>query len=305
MSNRWWIYQRERFPVFAHGPLIAAFSFSAVCFSSLLRGSVELPAAGSALVAFATAFTFFLQLRIADEFKDFADDSRYRPYRPVPRGLVKLRELGVVGVAGALLQFGLAWWLQPRLLVLLAITWAYLALMTREFFAPEWLKARPFTYMWTHMLIMPQIDFYATGCDWMAAGLRWPPPGLFWFLTASFFNGMVIELGRKIRAPQDEETGVQTYSAVWGRRRAVGAWLTAMSLTALTALMAARRIQFMPQVGGVLGVSLLGAVIVARTFLMQPTTKRAKRIENISGVWTLLLYLSIGAWPLLARWASR
>ena len=24
--NRWWIYQKERFPIFGHGPLIAAFS---------------------------------------------------------------------------------------------------------------------------------------------------------------------------------------------------------------------------------------------------------------------------------------
>ena len=37
MTNRWWVYQRERFPIFAHGLLIAAFSFSAVSFSMLLR----------------------------------------------------------------------------------------------------------------------------------------------------------------------------------------------------------------------------------------------------------------------------
>jgi 4-hydroxybenzoate polyprenyltransferase len=36
--NRWWIYQHERFPVLNHGLLIAAFSLSAVTFSSLLRG---------------------------------------------------------------------------------------------------------------------------------------------------------------------------------------------------------------------------------------------------------------------------
>ena len=55
-------------------------------------------------MAFATAFLFFLQLRIADEFKDFEEDSRYRPYRPVPRGLVRLRELGWLGAAAACLQ---------------------------------------------------------------------------------------------------------------------------------------------------------------------------------------------------------
>ena len=37
--NRWWIYQKERFPLLAHGPLIFAFSACAVAFSSLLRGA--------------------------------------------------------------------------------------------------------------------------------------------------------------------------------------------------------------------------------------------------------------------------
>jgi hypothetical protein len=109
--SRWWTYQRERFPVFAHGILILAFSSSAVSFSWLLRshalagqetGAVVLapqPASlAPFLVAFGTAFLFFLQLRIADEFKDFEEDSRYRPYRPVPRGLVSLREQGILGV---------------------------------------------------------------------------------------------------------------------------------------------------------------------------------------------------------------
>src|SRR5512143_1279527 len=103
MTNRWWIYQAERFPVFAHGPLILAFSMSAMSYSALLRGADALrPSA--ALVAFVTAFLFFLQLRIADEFKDAEDDARFRPYRPVPRGLVSLRELAWAGAAAAALQ---------------------------------------------------------------------------------------------------------------------------------------------------------------------------------------------------------
>ena len=61
------------------------------------------------------ALLFFLQLRIADEFKDFEDDARYRPYRPVPRGLVTLRELAWVGVGAAAIQLALALWLEPSL----------------------------------------------------------------------------------------------------------------------------------------------------------------------------------------------
>jgi 4-hydroxybenzoate polyprenyltransferase len=86
MTNRWWIYQRERFPLMAHTPLIAAFSFSAICYSALVRHTHTFPAVRSLVAGFGSSFLFFLQLRIADEFKDFEEDSRYRPYRPVPRG---------------------------------------------------------------------------------------------------------------------------------------------------------------------------------------------------------------------------
>src|SRR5947209_8549607 len=219
MANRWWVYQRERFPVLGHGPLIAAFSFSAVCFSALLRGQSELPPVRTFLVAFGTAFLFFLQLRIADEFKDFDEDSRYRPYRPVPRGLVSLRELAGVFVLAALIQLGLALWLEPSLLLLLVPTWTYLALMSKEFFIAAWLKKRHILYMLSHMAIIPLVDFYATACDWWPAG-QGPPPGLGWFVARSYFNGMVIDLGRKVRSPQDVEAGVNPSSPRWGPRAA-------------------------------------------------------------------------------------
>jgi 4-hydroxybenzoate polyprenyltransferase len=300
--GRWWVYQRERFPVFAHGPLIAAFSFSAVAYSAMLRGPSATPSVRSAVVAFATSFLVFLQLRIADEFKDNEEDTRYRPYRPVPRGLVTLRELGWVFALAAGVQLGLAVWLEPRLAVLLLGVWAYLGLMSVEFFAREWLKARPFTYMWTHMAIMPLVDLYATACDWLVAGESWRPPrGLLWFLLVSLFNGFVIEIGRKIRAPGDEEEGVDTYSRVWGRGKAVAAWLVAMTAVAAFAVAAARRIDFLMPVMVVLGVCLLTAAAVALNFLRAPATQRAKLVEAASGVWTLAVYLSLGGAPLIAR----
>src|SRR5258707_1420095 len=208
---RWWIYQSERFPIFSHGPLIAAFSFCMVSYSSLVRGYVRIPGGQALLVAFATAFIFFLQMRIADEFKDFHDDARYRPYRPVPRGLISLRELGIVGIAGGVVQLGLALWLSPALLPFLLGVWLYLGPMTRESLASTWRKAHPIVYMWTNMLILPLIGFFGTACDWRASGAA-APDALIFLLCVSFFNGFALEIGRKIRSPQDEEHGVETYS---------------------------------------------------------------------------------------------
>lgn len=309
--KRWWIYQRERFPLLAHGPLVAAFSLSAVSFSALLRGPDARPTFAAALVAFVTSLTLFLQLRIADEFKDAEEDARFRPYRPVPRGLVKLRELGWLGVAVAALQLALCVWLSRtaegfrwQLFALLAVTWTYFALMSVEFFAREWLKARPVVYLFSHMFIMPLVDWYATGCDWVPAG-EGMPSGLFWFLAASFCNGLVIELGRKIRAPEQEETGVQTYSVLWGRGGATAAWLAAMAATLACALLAARRIDFAWPVGLGLGALLVVGAALGATFVRTARARLAKGIEAYSGAWTLALYLLIGVVPLGLKMIAR
>jgi 4-hydroxybenzoate polyprenyltransferase len=307
MIHRWVVYQRERFPLVSHVPLVAAFSGSAVCLSAMLRGQVALPPVKTLFVAITSVLLFFLQLRIADEFKDFDDDSRYRPYRPVPRGLVSLAELRRVGIAAAAIQLLLALWLAPTLIWLLAIVWAWLALMTVEFFVPTWLRARPVAYMGSHMIIMPLIDLYATACDWRVAGWQAPPAGLAWFLIVSFFNGIVVEIGRKIRPIEDEEVGVETYSALWGRPTAVRAWLGAIGVTAVCAFQVSRHIGAGAElpIGLLLGVLVAACATVGLRFLRAPSRSGGKAIEVASGVWTLLMYLSLGAAPLaIAAWRA-
>lgn len=304
---RWWIYQRERFPVFGHGPVVLAFSASAVCFSSMLRQGGEEPAhwprPAAIAVAFVCCLLMFLQLRIADEFKDYDEDLRFRPYRPVQRGLVTRRELGVLFALCAVVQAILAWCLSPRLLILLLIAWAYLTLMSKEFFVRDWLKRHPLLYLWSHMCIMPLIDLLATGCDWIPspAGAPGSARALALFLCASYFNGVVIEIGRKIRSPADEEPGVQTYSSLWGPRRAVVAWLGAMAVCGVLASVAAWWIGAVPLVGAVAGGYWLAAAWLGVRFLRKQASGGGKVIERASGLWTILLYLAIGLVPLALR----
>jgi 4-hydroxybenzoate polyprenyltransferase len=303
MSNRWWIYQRERFPIFAHTPIILAFSLSAVSYSALLRGASALPGWKPCFVAFACSFLTFLQLRLADEFKDFEEDSLYRPYRPVPSGLIRLRELAWIWVACISLQFVLAIWLAAHLFYLLAITWIYLGLMSKEFFVGRWLKARPILYMVTHMAIMPLVDMFTTACDWVPKGYCRPPRGLFWFILASFVNGIVLEVGRKIRSPMDEEKGVETYSFLWGRRNAVLVWLTVMATTAAVASAAASGIGFGVPAVALLGTTVIAAVILGARFLSAQVAGYGKHIETMAGIWSLVLYLTLGIIPIALQYA--
>ena len=303
---RWIVYQRERFPVVGHGALILAFASGAVCFSAQLRRTANEQApsvSGAALVvAFISSLLFFFQLRVSDEFKDLEEDTRWRPYRPVPRGLVTLPELRNLAFGSMFVQAIAAVWLAPKLLLLLAGVWLYIGLMTKEFWLRGFLKSRPFTVLWTHMLIIPFIDLYATACDWVVTGRAVGAgvgAGLVWFLLASFFNGIVVEVGRKLRAPPDEEEGVETYSRVWGRQRAIGFWVTALAATYVVALFAAQA------TGGVLVVAVtMGSLGIVAAFLgvrlaRAPATGRGKSIELVSGLWTIALYLSVGVAPYL------
>jgi len=296
---RWWVYQRERFPLVAHAPLIAAFSSAAVCLSALLRGESR-PRAASLVVAFVTALCFFFQLRVADEFKDADDDARHRPYRPVPRGLVTLRELGWLGAGAAVVQLAAALWLDARLVPVLLLVWTYMALMSKEFFVREWLRKRPLTVLWTHMLIMPLIDLYATACDWIPAGSS-IAPGLRWFLVASFFNGLVVEIGRKIRAPEMEEAGVETYTVLWGHARAFAIWIAVMAVALGSAVFAAREVGSARMVLAVLGVIWVVSLVAGSAFTAEPTRQRARWIEPLAGAWTLAMYVAVGIVPVLMR----
>ena len=163
---------------------------------------------------------------------------------------------------------------------------------------PDWLDRRPVLYMLSHMVIMPAIALLAAGCDWAAAAAT-PPAGLAWFLGASFFGGLVFEIGRKIRAPDGERTGVETYSKVWGRTRAVVAWLGVLLLAGGAAVGAAEQVGVTMIAAGILGAALLGAVVVAGRFLRAPSPDRAEAIEVTSGAWLLVLYGSVGLLPLV------
>ena len=296
--QRWSTYLKERFPLGRHGLVVAAYASSSVCYSALLRD--ETPVRGSLGVAFASALLFFFQLRVLDEFKDFEDDSRWRPYRPVPRGLVTLRALGMLGVAAGLAQLALAFVWEPRLLMLLALVWAYAGLMGKEFFVSHWLKARPALYMASHAVIVPLITLYVTACDWLRVEGS-APRGLAWLLATSYLASGVVEIGRKIRAPADEEIGVETYSSLWGPRVAVAALLLSMLGTGLLALGAAHRIgAAMFVIPPALLLLVLG-LLMARRFLADPKPGSGKAFESLSGLWTLAIYLSVGALPLLWR----
>lgn len=295
--EKWSIYQASRFPLLKHGLLILAFSSSAVSFSAMIAGRTS-PEMMSYIVAFITCFLFFLQLRIADEFKDYDEDCQYRSYRPVPQGIITLKELKYLFIIASAIQLTAAAFLDIKLAGILLVVWVYLACMSKEFGIKPWLKAHPITYMWSHMLIMPMVDFYATATDWVL--FESPPYAIYWFVALSFFNGINLEIGRKIRSNKDEEQGVETYSVLWGSKKASTVWLSMVLLTGLCAIGAAYYLStlFFSIMIGFVVVYMAVSIYKTKQFLKDTLNGNGKVFESLSGLFTLVVYLLLGLIPL-------
>lgn len=296
--KRFLIYQKERFPFFAHGVMIGAFTFSAVSYSRICRGANGFISWTDFIIGIFATITLFFLVRIFDEFKDKEEDALYRKYLPVPRGLISLRELKIVGWTVGLIQIGIIAFFQVQMLFLYAIVLAYLLLMSAEFFVPKWLKKRQILYITSHMFIIPLIDLYGSGLDWRLdhASRHW---GLVWFFAVSYFNGLVLEFGRKMKTPENEEEGVVSYTGMYGVKGGPVIWLLLLAFTMVLAIGASYYAGYGLFAFVILFILFIICSIPAWQFIKSPTAKSAKFMEYSSAIWTAIMYLSLGGIPML------
>jgi len=294
LSRRLWIYQAERFPLAKTMPLLAVFSAASICVSAQLSGRT-LPHWFAFLAGFVIVMALFFQMRVCDEYKDLEDDKNFRPDRPIPRGLVSLQTIINLGLLTVPLAAVIAWLWYPPVLWLLLLTWVWLGAMTAEFGVPAWLKSHPILYLLSHMAIMPLIDLLLTGIEWLPGG--GPAPLLWLFLALSFVNGCVLEIGRKLWAPENEIAGVDTYSGLWGPRIATYVWLFCVfiSCTLLVAVGAATDVMWASATIGVIGLAI--CVQSAVVYLRTKSAAAQKRMDTIAGLWVFLCYITAGFLP--------
>jgi UbiA prenyltransferase family len=299
LARRLWIYQSDRFPIGKTALLLAVFSAASISVSAHLSGR-GLPGPWTFVVAWLVTIVFFFQMRACDEYKDREDDLRYRPERPIPSGLVDLKLILGIGAAGGVLAIALTASLLVALLVPLLLVWVWLGLMTAEFFVPAWLKARPFLYLVSHMAIMGLIDLYVTAAEWLPHGVE-PPHGLLLFLSLSFVNGCVLEIGRKVWAPESERTGVETYSSLLGPRRAALLWAGICALAWMLLAGVGYAVDA-PYTVALPGLAMLAVTIAAAArFARNPTVAGQKRIDMLAGLWVFVCYCLAGYAPFLAE----
>jgi hypothetical protein len=167
-----------------------------------------------------------LLLRIMDEFKDYQDDLRNFPDRPLPSGRVThfdLKVLGWICVGGVVL---LSTYSLPMFLWGI-VTLAFTGLMLKWFFMETIMrKSLPLALVTHHPIVVYNFLYVIIASMEMYPGVDF---GQSIYILPVVFIFTNWELTRKIRAPE-QETAYTTYSKIMGPRPAI---LTALLLQLL------------------------------------------------------------------------
>ena len=313
------IYLNERFPLGKNSFFVLIFTLSGYIYTSLLYNSkimylftngVKIGIFQYKIIAlFIIIFMFFLQLRITDEFKDYEEDLKYRAYRPVQRGIISLKTLGKIGITTVIIQIMLAHVIDPEIIYFMIFVWVYMFLMAKEFFIKKWLTERILIYALSHVVIMvfitlviveatqyivPKNIFDVFILQWYKHNIDFALIPLF---ALNYLNGIVLEIGRKTRRADEEEHGVQTYSKLWGRKKAV----VILSLLFI--------IEYFLVILGLAhtykeyfffgGLTLLVILVVSIYFMVKFLKKdlSGKIVETMSGLWIIFSSMSLGLLP--------
>ena len=330
------IYLNERFPLGKNSFFVLIFTLSGYIYTELLYNSKiikpillkEISRASllwdkeidkvpiiwyKLLPLFIIIFMFFFQLRITDEFKDYEEDLKYRSYRPVQRGVISLKTLRKIGIATVIVQIILAHIINPKLIYFMLLVWVYMFLMTKEFFIKNWLTEKILIYALSHVVIMIFITLVivkGTGYilqDHFSETLyllleKYEKNifiGLIPLFALNYLNGIVLEIGRKTRRADEEEHGVQTYSKLWGRKKAVVILSLLFIIEYLLVILGLTHTYKEYFFFG--GLTLLVILIVSIYFMVKFLKKdlSGKIVETVSGLWIIFSSMSMGLLPYL------
>lgn len=223
-----------------------------------------------------TIFSFLLALRIADDFKDYETDLRLFPDRPLPSGRVYKRDLRIllVVICSISVVLNLLFMNNLPFFVILSL---YAVLMSFWFFQRAKIqKSLPLALV-THNPVQIVMNIYVISYACHTYDIAILSFNNLIIAVTLYFPGLIWEISRKIRAPQDE-TEYVTYSKLFGYRRATQFIMLVMLLDLFTTSYLVY--QLVPWGVVLVLASYLWLLVECFTFLKDPTRFRlGQRIE--------------------------
>ncbi|MBR3613948.1 MAG: UbiA family prenyltransferase [Clostridia bacterium] len=281
--EKWNIYQKERFPVMVYGLYIFCIVFAIFCYANTVFNNMNSINYFFIIPMYIFAFLQFLMVRIVDEFKDYDEDSKYRPYRPVPRGLITLKELKILFLICVFIQIVIVLLFNKQNMLLLFGFWGFFGLFCKDFFIKKFLDKHIVLTVAIDELLVVFLGLY------LYSFIGKINSQVILILLMLYFVSWIVEIARKVRCKEDEEKGVKTYTAV------IGIGKTILILFILETILMLLQIKN-------LGINYLIWIIpvyvvtniINVLFVKYKNKKYAKLVELFANIYIVIIYLSMG-----------
>jgi len=245
------VYFREMFPLVQRIGISYLLFFEIYFLVLLTKGKFIFNFGIPEIVGGFTVFGFLLFLRVADDFKDYETDTKLFPERPLPSGRVTKNDLKGLLIVDVLLMIVLNYFFMNNFGWFLFLM-IYGALMSFWFFAKTKIqKSLPLALI-THNPIQLIINAYIISFTCLKYNIEiWQYTNIV-ILFALYFDGLIWEIGRKVRAPE-EETEYVTYSKLFGVKKVVTFIMLIMGFDLIANILMVKELSPIAMIGPVLG----------------------------------------------------
>jgi hypothetical protein len=235
-------------------------------------------------ITMVSVFLFMLQLRMADEIKDFDKDSKAFPERLLSRGVIKLSTIAVILYSTIAVELLLSFSMGMTHLLWMVVLQVWANLMAKEFFCKEFLDKQVTVSLILHQLILVPLAIYSA-LPFVADENFFASPTIYPALIFATLLYTVYEIARKTWSADRENVNADSYTRFWGIR---GAIITQMVLVAAVLAIMERLNVPVPATYQViafcLGLIHVGMLVA---FKMKPTRKMSKLVETTGSVFLL------------------
>ena len=286
--KKWYTYQKERFPILIYGTYMLTVVLSVFFVTNYFKYQSNFTQDKLEWIRiipmFAVAFLQFLMIRIVDEFKDYEEDCKFRPYRPVPRGLVSLKELGIIFVICAIIQLIIS--IVYSNFIPLIVVWIFFFIMSKGYFIKKFIDKHLLFEVALDELLMPILAVYLIG--FIDINVLQNSSLIYVFLFLTYIIAWIVEVARKIRCKEDEEKGVRTYTALLGIKKAtILLWTLETILFTLQLVLLWSKNIYVP----IIVYILIGIFNIL--FIIKQNKKMAKLVELSANMYIMIVYLSM------------
>lgn len=245
-------------------------------------------------ITMGTVFLFMLQLRMADEIKDFDKDSKAFPERILSQGIISLGLVKGILYSTILVELLLSVAMGTSHLMVMIVMQIWANLMAKEFFCKEFIDPKVALNLFLHQLILVPLAIFSA-LPFITLEQLQTAQGLAPVLTFSVLIYTVYEMARKTWSPDRENDNADSYTRFWG----INGALTVQALLALIIMGLLEWIPFNFSMSyKLIAYGLTGVYFITLILFKMNTTRKMSKLVEAGGSVFLLGMCALNAFAL-------